>query len=435
MSIKKISLKWKLLFISAIGPIIVSIIIIGMEITQIKKDNIDIMMEKSKSIVMMAESAREEMSKKLTLGLIKDFKDIEPSKILEAVPVISAINMARKNADRLNFTFRVPKFSPRNPENEPTPFEAKIIKEIKAKDLVDKMVLTKENLHYFKPIKLTQECLFCHGDPRGERDAVGGIKEGWKTGEIHGAFEIISSLDQMKQTIKNTIIKSISITAVIILIVSGLVWIFLKTNIINPITSIQSLLQKIGGGDLTGHLETKAEDELGIIADELIKTQESLTENIKGLARTSEMMNDSSILLENLSDEMSVSSEDTTVQSESVAAASEELSSNMESVAAAIEETSSNVSMVSNSAEEINQRISETAENTEKARSISDQAVQKANEATEEVNRLGEAAQQIGKTIELITEISEQTNLLALNATIESARARRCRKRLCCCCR
>lgn len=38
-------------------------------------------------------------------------------------------------------------------------------------------------------------------------------------------------------------------------------------------------------------------------------------------------------------------------------------------------------------------------------------------------NELGNAATQIDKVIETITDISEQVNLLALNATIEAARA------------
>jgi methyl-accepting chemotaxis protein len=39
------------------------------------------------------------------------------------------------------------------------------------------------------------------------------------------------------------------------------------------------------------------------------------------------------------------------------------------------------------------------------------------------MNQLGQAAREIGKVTETITEISSQTNLLALNATIEAARA------------
>lgn len=423
MSFKKISLKWKLLFIAITGPLLVSFIMSVIQIKQIQEDNLTTLREKSKAIVIMAESAREEMSKKIGLGIIKDFKNIDRSNLLEAVPVITAINMANQNAKKSNYSLRVPKFFPRNPKNTPTAFEAEILKEIKNKDLYEKFVQTEDDLHYFKPIKLTRDCLYCHGDPKGKKDPIGGIKEGWKAGEIHGAFEIISSLDEMKAAVKAAIIKSCTLTFFIILVVAGMVWLFMKKSILNPVKGIQTLIHKIGKGDLTGGIENKSEDELGIIADELINTQKSLTQNILGLSKTSELMEESAKHLGQLSSDMSQSSKDTTLQSESVAAASEELSSNMDSVAAAVEETATNVSMVADSAEEINQRISETAENTEKAKSISEEAVNQANEASLQVNRLGEAALEIGKTIELITEISEQTNLLALNATIESARA------------
>ena len=43
--------------------------------------------------------------------------------------------------------------------------------------------------------------------------------------------------------------------------------------------------------------------------------------------------------------------------------------------------------------------------------------------ASEKVNELGAAAEEISKVIETIVEIAEQTKLLALNATIEAARA------------
>ncbi|MGM0418617.1 MAG: methyl-accepting chemotaxis protein [Thermodesulfobacteriota bacterium] len=423
MFLKKISLKWKLIFIAVSGPLVVSVIMSIIQINQIKEDNFEIIRERSRSIVMMAEATREEMASKLESGVIRNFDDIAKENIVEAVPVITAIEAAKKNARELNYEFRVPKFSPRNPENTPSDFEAEILNELKEKDLYDKYVITDKALHYFRPIKLTKDCLYCHGDPKGEKDPTGGIKEGWKAGEIHGSFEIISSLAPMKASIKAAIIKSFIVTFFIIIAAALFVWFFMKINILNPVKNIQSIIQKLGQGDLTGKITKTSDDELGIISDELLKTQNALIENISGLSKTSDIMKDAAKHLESLSSEMSVSSKDTTVQSESVAAASEELSSNMESVAAAVEETATNVSMVSDSAEEINQRISETAENTEKAKTISEEAVNQANEASIEVNKLGDAAKEIGKAIELITEISEQTNLLALNATIESARA------------
>src|ERR1035438_8996897 len=67
--------------------------------------------------------------------------------------------------------------------------------------------------------------------------------------------------------------------------------------------------------------------------------------------------------------------------------------------------------------------ISEIAGNSEKARRITGDATQQAARITEQMNLLGQAAREIGKVTETITEISSQTNLLALNATIEAARA------------
>lgn len=110
-------------------------------------------------------------------------------------------------------------------------------------------------------------------------------------------------------------------------------------------------------------------------------------------------------------------------QTENVAVSAEEMSSNMNAVAAAMEQSSTNVSMVAAASEEMTSTINEIAGNTEQARLISTNAVTEAQNASDSVNKLGEAAKKISKITETINEISEQTNLLALNATIEAARA------------
>ena len=50
-------------------------------------------------------------------------------------------------------------------------------------------------------------------------------------------------------------------------------------------------------------------------------------------------------------------------------------------------------------------------------------AVESVDNATQRVDHLGTAAHEIGRVIEVISEIAEQTKLLALNATIEAASA------------
>ena len=100
------------------------------------------------------------------------------------------------------------------------------------------------------------------------------------------------------------------------------------------------------------------------------------------------------------------------------------MSVSLAQVATTAEQASNNVTVVAAATEEMSATVQEIAHNSEKARTITAQAVSQAAGANQTVDQLGQAALgEIGKIPETITEISEQTNLLALNATIEAARA------------
>jgi methyl-accepting chemotaxis protein len=144
---------------------------------------------------------------------------------------------------------------------------------------------------------------------------------------------------------------------------------------------------------------------------------------IKDIATDSQLLNNSSADLSSLSAQMSGGAEDMAGKSNTVASASEQMSSNMHSVASAMEEAATNIGMVASAAEEMTSTIAEIAQNSEKASNITSDAVIQTKSASKKVDELGNAAREIGKVVETITEISEQVNLLALNATIEAARA------------
>jgi len=43
---------------------------------------------------------------------------------------------------------------------------------------------------YMKPLEIKQACLGCHGDPKGEKDISGHIKEGYKLNDIRGGISV-----------------------------------------------------------------------------------------------------------------------------------------------------------------------------------------------------------------------------------------------------
>ncbi|CAG37722.1 methyl-accepting chemotaxis protein [Desulfotalea psychrophila] len=142
-----------------------------------------------------------------------------------------------------------------------------------------------------------------------------------------------------------------------------------------------------------------------------------------GIATGVNTMSSSATELSAISTQMSQNVSNITERSNGVATASEEMSTNMNSVAAAMEESATNINMIATASEEMSSTIGEIAENAGKARTISDQALDKSSSASDNMDQLRMAVNSIGRVVETITDISEQVNLLALNATIEAARA------------
>jgi methyl-accepting chemotaxis protein len=423
MEKKGMGIRVKILVIAAIGPIVLALVLSVLRIKDIRAGAVDAVVEKSRAVVHLAEAVRENMGRKLELGVIKPFSEVDPANIMEAVPIVTALNTAKVKSGELNYTFRAPKFSPRNPDNTPSEFEAQVLKELETKNLEEKIIVDNLNVYYFKPIKLTKECLFCHGDPAGEKDAVGGVKEGWREGEIHGAFEIISSLEEAEAKVS---MAKISVTGFTIAILGGILvfaWMMIQKSVITPLQQFETIIRAVASGDMTREVQVKSDDEFGVMAHALDSMRNELKNIFSTVKSRAVSLKDAGKNLGVVSKKMTDSASETLGKSNSVAAAAEEMSVSMSTVAAAVEETSTNVSVIASSADQMITTINEIASRSEVANKSTKEAVEKSRTASDRVGELGKAASEIGKVTEAITEISEQTNLLALNATIEAARA------------
>ncbi len=212
---------------------------------------------------------------------------------------------------------------------------------------------------------------------------------------------------------------------VLVTLIAGFLTVAVSRKISRPIQTTTAMLQDVaqGEGDLTKRLDVQTQDEVGEMARWFNTFVEKVQHMIREVKENAEVVGRSSQSLTELAAHMSEGADDMFSRSNTVAAAAEEMSSNMANVAAAMEEATTNLGVISTAVEQMTSTIREIAQNTEKASTVTSQAVTVARSASEKVDELGNAAQLIGKVTDTINEISEQTKLLALNATIEAARA------------
>lgn len=129
--------------------------------------------------------------------------DVRRSAYYDSVPIVAAWKSLGRAAGRQGFRFRVAKRGARNSKNEPTAAEAAILDYLEraGHDEYVKVDEAANSVVYAHPIRLTADCLSCHGDPATSathdgKDEVGFDMEGWKTGEIHGAFILSASVNR-----------------------------------------------------------------------------------------------------------------------------------------------------------------------------------------------------------------------------------------------
>ncbi len=264
---------------------------------------------------------------------------------------------------------------------------------------------------------------------KAEKDAVGSMSTVAQTMiQLGRQLEERANVEMEVAIVDSVQIKS-SATRLVSIVMMGsvILAIFLGYSttkaIISPLAVAVNLSEKMASGDLTGRMNDTEKNELTALAQALNSVAGKLGTMFGQLTDGVETLNSSSANLTTIATELTSTASQASERITTVADSAEKMSSNMNSVAAAAEEASTNVNMVAAASEEMSSTITEITAKTEKTSAITKDAVIRMDGTRTKMEKLGDAAKDISKVTETITEISEQTNLLALNATIEAARA------------
>ncbi|MED1780770.1 methyl-accepting chemotaxis protein [Brevibacillus fortis] len=208
------------------------------------------------------------------------------------------------------------------------------------------------------------------------------------------------------------------------------VGVFLSRMITRPLQDIQMLMQKAKEGDLTVYGTYQSKDEIGRLTADF----NDMIAQLQGIIKK---VSDSAVSLSASTQELSASSEQTSEATQNIAFAIQEVASaaetqlnGVEESASAMEEIAIGINKIAETSIIVSQESHEAMKKAENGNRIVQVAMQQmrdiqssVGESAEVVKQLGLRSNEIGKIIEVITDIAAQTNLLSLNAAIEAARA------------
>ena len=257
---------------------------------------------------MVDRTAQQEISSKgamlmATMNSVRDYttNQIQPQLqeridrqfLPETIPAFSAhtiFNNLRKNPEYQEFLYRETALNPTNVADRADAFETQIVERFRATPELTEQTGFRTNapnaqgkvFYIAHPVRIVkQSCLQCHGNAQNAPPSMiakYGDKNGfnWKLNDIIGAQIISVPAERILSNAQQLFFSIMELILTIFGISICVVTVWLRRQVVNPVTKIARTVEAISMGETSAKLDSHRRDEIGLLAQAIDRLSVSL---------------------------------------------------------------------------------------------------------------------------------------------------------------
>lgn len=206
-----------------------------------------------------------------------------------------------------DYAIRYTNFNPRSEQDIPDAFETQALERFYANSSITEHYGIadyegEERFRYLQALEVDESCLECHGEPAGELDITGKVKEGWTLDSVGGAISIVIPIEQQQQALRDNVIRDAAFFLGITVFIGLVIYVVTTVFVLRPTAKLHAAFGQMRQGRMDATLGqrhaakevVRLMDGFNDMAGELRDMYEHLESQVE--ARTSDLQKANALL-------------------------------------------------------------------------------------------------------------------------------------------